>query len=73
MLNLNKNTVDLFVLDVEGNELQVIEGMQDTKYKPRIICVEYPQSGLDNITNMLNPMGYTFDMLHHHNAIFILK
>ncbi len=32
--------VDLFVLDVEGHELDVIEGMQDCPVLPDVMCVE---------------------------------
>jgi FkbM family methyltransferase len=36
----NIDLVDLFVLDVEGTEVEVIEGMRDTDVLPNIFCVE---------------------------------
>lgn len=64
--NNNVTHVDLFVVDVEGYELDVIIGM--TKVKPSVICIEYPISGLDNIKQALS--DYRFDFISFNNAFF---
>ncbi len=62
--------IDLFVLDVEGHELQVIEGMKDSAILPSVICVEYPMSGLNKITQKLTWLGYKFNFVSFNNAYF---
>ena len=66
-----KQEVDLFVLDVEGFEIETIKGMVGSKYLPKIMCVEYPHVGLENIKNLLTNMDYKFDILKDNNAYFI--
>ena len=66
-----KQEVDLFVLDVEGFEIEAIKGMVGSKYLPKIMCVEYPHVGLENIKNLLTNMDYKFDILKDNNAYFI--
>lgn len=70
---LNKKDVDLFVLDVEGHEIDVIHGMKNSKYLPKIFCIEYPFVGIDKLNSILNEMNYTFDIINHNNAFFIKK
>jgi FkbM family methyltransferase len=62
--------IDLFSLDVEGYELQVIEGMKGTKVFPDVICVEHSISGLDNITEALKEFGYYFNFVSVNNAFY---
>jgi len=63
--------IDLFVLDVEGYEIEVLEGMKDSKYLPQIMCVEYPHVGLDQIKMILESLNYRFDISVENNAYFI--
>ena len=37
----NNNEIDLLSIDVEGHELQVLEGLDFNLYKPNVIVVEY--------------------------------
>ena len=37
----NNNKIDLLSIDVEGHELQVLEGLDFNLYKPNVIVVEY--------------------------------
>jgi FkbM family methyltransferase len=64
--------VDLFVLDVEGHELSVLRGMQDTPVWPRVFCIEHGNIGLENIVALLEPAGYIFDGIAFNNAYFSL-
>jgi len=69
--NFHDQTIDLFVLDVEGYEIEVLEGMKNSKFLPQILCVEYPHVGLDNIKLFLNDLNYKFDLTKDNNAYFI--
>jgi FkbM family methyltransferase len=67
---LIRQPIDLFVLDVEGAELNVIAGMANTRYWPGVICVEYPHCGLENITDALG-LRYWLDYHDDLNAVFV--
>lgn len=69
--NFPNKIIDLFVLDVEGFEIEVIQGMKNSSYLPNIFCVEFPHVGLDNINNELMKMGYSYDISENNNAYFI--
>ena len=63
--------IDLFVLDVEGYEMEALEGMKNSKFLPQILCVEYPHVGLDQIKLFLENLNYKFDLTKDNNAYFI--
>jgi len=66
--------IDLFVLDVEGHELKVIDGMRSTTFWPKVFCMEWPHIGLDKITDKLNTVSgnkYVLDFSDSLNAIFM--
>ncbi|OWF80734.1 hypothetical protein B4903_08675, partial [Yersinia frederiksenii] len=67
----NVQHVDLFVLDVEGHELSVIEGMNGALVLPDIICIEIGHLNFDRIRSKLQELGYTYDISSHVNAFFI--
>ena len=63
--------VDLFVLDVEGHELSVLNGMKGSEVWPDVFCIEYPHVGLKVLKNILTPQGYKLDHTSHNNAFFV--
>lgn len=63
--------VDLLVLDVEGHELQVIEGMMGSTVLPEIICVEIGHLSFGRVRQALSVLGYVYDITSHVNAFFI--
>jgi FkbM family methyltransferase len=65
--------VDLFVLDVEGHELSVIDGMQGCNVLPDVMCVEFGHIGLDIIRDCLAKLGYIYDISSNGNAYFVQK
>jgi len=67
-LALGIDHVDLFVLDAENHERQVIEGMSGS-VMPSVMCVEHTQVGLDNLKGLLP--GYRLDWNDGLNAAFV--
>lgn len=63
--------VDLLVLDVEGHEISVIEGMQNCEVLPDVICIEVGHLELRDIRKRLERLGYTYDVSSHVNAFFV--
>jgi hypothetical protein len=59
------------VLDVEGYEMEVLEGMKNSKFLPKILSIEYPHVGLDQIKLFLENLNYEFDLIKDNNAYFI--
>jgi FkbM family methyltransferase len=67
----NVQSVDLFVLDVEGNELKVLEGMKGCSVIPKVMCVEYGHVGLDKVKQIVvKQIGMKFDFSDSVNAFF---
>jgi FkbM family methyltransferase len=65
----NNLSVDLFVLDVEGYELKVIDGMSNLFAWPKVICVEHTHTGLEALVSKLPQ--YHLDYQDELNAVFI--
>lgn len=65
--------IDLMVLDVEGHELAVLSGMQDSPVLPKVMCIEFGHAGFDRIRTLMNFMGYEYDTNSHANAFFIRR
>lgn len=63
--------IDLLVLDVEGHELSVIEGMHGSKILPDVICIEVGHLKFDDIRTALMDLGYVYDISSHVNAFFV--
>ncbi len=61
-------SLDLFILDVEGHEIQVIEGMKNCDVLPEIFCIE--DGTRDEIKKLMREMGYKLDANTLCNAIY---
>jgi FkbM family methyltransferase len=59
---------DLFSLDVEGYELEVLRGMDVTRYRPRHILVETKR--LPHVQELLGSHYRLIDQLSHHDYLF---
>jgi len=78
--------VNLFILDVEGCEVKVLEGMKDCDVMPDVMMVEFSRSDYNNtlmneetkedfsgfkiIKDKLKELGYDFDYVSDNNALF---
>lgn len=69
MIKIDK--LDLMVLDVEGHELSVIEGMTNSTVLPDIFCIEHGHLGVERIKSALSKLPYKYDISLHVNSFFI--
>jgi FkbM family methyltransferase len=62
---MNENKIDWLFIDVEGFELDVLEGARNIllRYSPKIIIESYPQN-IDKVSKMLLSAGYTLSRLY---------
>jgi FkbM family methyltransferase len=68
----NISNIDLFVLDVEGYELEVLKGILTIPKStlPKIFCIEYGWSGQDLITKLIEEY-YTYHSTYVNNSFFV--
>jgi FkbM family methyltransferase len=66
-------SVDLLVLDVEGHEREVLEGMRDAPpaLLPAIFCIEHGHLGVDALKPALEGLGYAFDTTSFVNSFYV--
>jgi len=68
--------VDILVLDVEGHELEVLEGFKNSSVTPNVLCIEYPHicvgipGGLKGLIPIVEGYGYNFNMFVNNDAYF---
>lgn len=67
------NRVDLLVLDVEGHEAAVLEGMRGSSVLPDVMCVEVGHTGLPKVRGLAEALGYEYDVSSYVNAFFVRK
>lgn len=65
--------IDFFSLDVEGYEINVLQGLDFEKYKPKIIVIECHGDTITPVHKILSPL-YTMDnKISDRDYIYILK
>ena len=72
-MTLMLSHIDLFVLDVEGAELDVIQGMHGSSVLPVHIFIEHEHVGLDLCAEKLSELGYALVWNDWCNSMFIRK
>lgn len=65
--------IDLMVLDVEGHEISVLEGMIGSRVLPHIMCIEFGHIGFEKLRSTMVQLGYEYDIHSFANAFFIRK
>jgi hypothetical protein len=61
------------ILDVEGVEPLVIEGMKGSSVLPKHVFIEHEHVGLDVCKKLMAEMGYICDWNDFCNSMYILK
>lgn len=70
MSGLNIDKISLLSIDVEGLNLDVLEGAEETLKKAKLICIEFDnESERQKIINLLSPNFQLIDTIHC-NLIF---
>jgi FkbM family methyltransferase len=64
--------IDLFVLDVEGNEINALKGMGNSKVIPKVFCIETNKSSKEIISKILKPLKYKIDCKDSSNTYFVI-
>lgn len=69
-----KKQIDLFILDVEGHETEVLSCLEEVEKSiaPNVIAVEYGHCGEENIFKYLLPLGYKMEYQDKINLVFKL-
>jgi FkbM family methyltransferase len=68
--------IDIFSIDIEGNEIAIIETINFTKYTPKIICMEWNtvfNGSKEDVKTIMNNKGYLLHSDTIVNGIFVLK
>jgi FkbM family methyltransferase len=68
----NVDTVDFFSLDVEGYELEVLDGFSIDKYLPKILLIEWHEDIKDIIARVGNTHTLA-EQLSEHDFLFTLR
>lgn len=71
--NYKIEKVDLFVLDVEGSELEVIKGMKGCDILPEVLCIEVNKTNKVEMNLLLKEMGYSFYSNVHVNSRYVRR
>ena len=70
----NIKFIDLFILDVEGHEFSVLEGMQNCNILPNIMVIELSDiNKFLDLRKIMNSMDYIYDTTSFCNYFFIKK
>jgi len=71
--DLQITKLDLFVLDVEGHEIEVLEGMTDCDVLPDVFVIEHGHRSVDFFQPFLDKLNskYKLDYTHMVNSFYI--
>lgn len=63
--------IDLISIDVEGNEMMVLGGLDLERYHPRLLIIEAHKENLDDITRHMAAHGYRVGRQVASNLLFV--
>ena len=63
--------LDVAVIDVEGHEAEVLDGLDLATNRPRVLFVEHPESGARSLRTLLEPHRYALAGTVGPNAVFV--
>jgi FkbM family methyltransferase len=65
--------LDLMVLDVEGHEIEAIQGFHGASVLPKVLCIEHGHLGVGTLQDALRPFGYRLDTTLFVNSYYLLE
>ena len=65
--------IDILDIDTEGNELDVIYGLNMKKYNPKVLIIENIYYEDNGYRDFFNELGYELKACCAHNDIYVLK
>ncbi len=72
--HLGGRNIDLLTTDVEGHDLKVLQGLDLSRYRPTVICVEYPGNIMhvreSEITTYLSKYNYEVIAIDSENVYY---
>ena len=72
LLKVHFRQIDLFCLDVEGHEPEVLRGIMASNLRlPKVFCIEYPYCTIETITSIIGSK-YRLDGVSFNNIYFSL-
>jgi FkbM family methyltransferase len=63
--------IDLFILDVEGHEMEALEGAMDCSLLPRVWVIETNKTTAEDVLSLIGPLGYTVAGNDRSNTYFL--
>lgn len=67
---IDAKSIDILSIDVEGWEMEVLQGFNHVKYKPKVIVLENYQNKLD-YEKYMNDIGYEKDVNLGYNQVYV--
>lgn len=70
----NNGEIDLFILDVEGHEINALKGIMSLSdnFLPKVFVIEHSFSGIDNIDKLVSNK-YNKYSIQRQNAVYVRK
>lgn len=62
--------IDLMVLDIEGHELQALEGFTECDVLPEVLVVEHGHLGVEAIRSVVEKLGFELDVTQAVNSYY---
>jgi len=66
------NSIDFLSLDVEGYEIEVLNGLDLKRFCPKVILIEW-HSDIEDIKNLINDTHEMVEQLSIHDYVFLMR
>lgn len=73
LLREHQGPIDVAVIDVEGGELDLLDGFDVDRFRPRLLLVEDHRQGVSPLARWLDSKGYEHAAWVAHNRLFIRR
>ena len=73
LLREHRGPIDVAVIDVEGGELDLLDGFDLERFRPRVLLVEDHRTGTSPLATWLHGKGYEHAAWVAHNRLFVRR